>query len=852
VRPLTPRVVRRGVVSVVVVNYRNADDTLDCLTGFASLDWPSTDLEVIVVDNGSGDGSVERIGERFPRVRVVALPDNRGFAGGCNRGVDAATGEYVAFLNNDARPDPGWVHAAAGELRSDITVACVASKVLDWDGGRIDFVDAGMAFYGHGFKLRAGELDEPGHDFETDVLFASGAAMVVRAETFRQVGGFDERYFLFFEAVDLGWRLWLLGYRVRYVPASVVYHRHHRTMERFGDWHHQYLLERNALFTIFKNYDDESLRVALPAALMLAVRRGVTIGGDDPHALDLEARGFRVTSGAVGAPLDAETERAAGDDSRLIEVDKHTAAAAYAVDALVEAMPGLAESRRALQAARQRADHEVFRLFRMPLFANIGDPRFVEGFRATVEALGVEGMFGSRRRVLVATGDVLQPKMAGPAIRAWHIARALAREHEVQLVTTNRCALTHPDFAVVRVDDRGLSRLVEWADVIIFQGNLMSQHEALRRSRKILVVDVYDPFHLEVLEQARDLEPRERLLAARRSTEVLNEQLMRGDFFLCASEKQRDFWLGQLAAVGRVNPLTYDLDESMESLIAVVPFGLTDEAPRRARPVLRGVVPGIGPDDKVVLWGGGVYNWFDPLTLLRAVDKLRRRLPEVRLYFLGLTHPNPDVGEMRMATDTLALAAELGLTGTHVFFNEGWVDYDDRQSYLLEADVGVSCHLDHVETAFSFRTRILDYLWASLPIVATGGDALAGVIEAEGLGLTVGPGDADALEEALFRLLDDGDLNARCRSALARVAPRYRWSRVLEPLLEFCRAPRRAPDLLDPETAVIIRDPLPSRWWRAQRWRRDLRTGLAYLRGGEVRLLAAKARRRLSELRRRS
>ncbi len=830
---LPSRTETAGVVSVVIVNYQGADDTLAALAGLADLDWPRDQLEVIVVDNASGDGSVERIPQEFPAARLVALDENVGFAGGCNHGVDAARGEYVAFLNNDARPHRDWLRAAVDVLRRDGSITCVASKVLDWDGETVDFVDAGMAFYGHGFKLHAGEPDGPGYDVETDVLFASGAAMVVRAGAFRRVGGFDDRYFLFFEDVDLGWRLWVLGHRVRYVPDSLVYHRHHRTMDRYGDWHHQYLLERNALFTIFKNYSAETLRAALPGALMTAIRRGVVLGRDDSTVLDLR-------------------RHPAPDDDPRVDVDKHTAAAAYAIDALVAEMPGLLASRREIQAVRQRGDHELFRLFRLPLFANIGDPSFVEGFDATVEALELEEVFGGRRKVLVATGDVLRPKMAGPAIRAWHIAETLSREHDVQLVTLTQCGLSHPDFVVRNVDDRELTRLVEWCDVVVFQGNLMRWHAALRTTNKVVVVDVYDPFHLEVLEQARGLEPRERLHAARTSNEVINEQLLRGDFFLCASEKQRDFWLGQLAGVGRVNPLTYDAGESLGSLIAVVPFGVSDDPPRATKPVLRGVVPGIGTDDKVVLWGGGVYNWFDPLTLLRAVDKLRRRLPEVRLYFLGLRHPNPDVGEMRMAVDTLALADELGLTGTHVFFNEDWVEYEERQNYLLEADVGVSTHLDHVETAFSFRTRVLDYVWASLPIVATGGDALAAVIDSEGIGLTVPPGDVDALEDALFRLLDDEELSAACREALGRLAPSYRWSRVLQPLLEFCRTPVRAPDLIDPETAVTIRDPLPRAEWRRRKWRRDLEQTLAYLRDGELRLLVAKVRRRLGALRRRS
>jgi glycosyltransferase involved in cell wall biosynthesis len=276
----------------------------------------------------------------------------------------------------------------------------------------------------------------------------------------------------------------------------------------------------------------------------------------------------------------------------------------------------------------------------------------------------------------------------------------------------------------------------------------------------------------------------------------LNTQLRRGDFFLCASAKQRDFWLGQLAGVGRINPLTYDEDESLSSLISIVPFGVPDHPPEHSRAVLKGVVDGIGPDDKLVLWGGGVYNWFDPLTLVRAIDELQKSRPSVRLFFLGMRHPNPDVPEMQVARETRRLSDELGLTGRVVFFNDGWVPYDDRQNYLLEADVGVSTHFDHIETAFSFRTRILDYLWAGLPVVATRGDALAELIDAGGLGRTVEPRDVDALTGALEEMLFDDVAAADARAAVIELAPTLSWSRVLEPLLDFCREPVRAPDLV--------------------------------------------------------
>jgi GT2 family glycosyltransferase/glycosyltransferase involved in cell wall biosynthesis len=816
-----------GVVSVVIVNDHGPDDTCAALAALHALHWPRQQLELLVVDNASDDGSVERIAQEHPGARVVPLEEKRGFAGASNAGAQAATGQYLAFLHNDARPTSEWLSTAVAVLDRDGSVACVASKLIDRDAEVVDFVDAGLSFYGFGFRPHAGEPDSPTYDHEADVLFASGAAMVVRASTFREVGGFDERYSLLFEDVDLGWRYWLRGYRVRYVPASLASHDHCRHLEALGAAQEQYLRERNALFTIFKNYDDENLSRALPAAVMLAVRRGAVLGGNDT---------------GVFAPQRGSRTRVPNGDDHLT-VHRRTVLPAFAVDAFVEALPALTGDRRALQAARRRPDHEITRLFRQPLHSEIRDPKFAASFSATVDALGVGEIFSQRHRIVVATGDVLEPKMAGPAIRAWHIARTLAREHDVQLVSTQECSISHPDFPVRVVDKREFDDLEAWCDIVIFQGDIMREHPVLRDSDKVIVADIYDPFHLEVLEQARGLEPGLRLFAVEATTDVLNEQLRRGDFFLSASEKQRGFWLGQLAAVGRINPATYDRGENLEGLLAVAPFGVSDEPPRHTKPVLRGVVPGINEGDKVVLWGGGIYNWFDPLTLLRAVDKLRRRLPEIRLYFLGLKHPNPQVGEMKMAGDAVDLAHELGLVGTHVFFNQGWVDYDDRQNYLLEADIGVSTHLDHVETEFSFRTRLLDYLWASLPIVATAGDSLAALIESNDIGITVPAGDVDALEAALFRLLDDEEFNRSCRAAIERVVPAYRWSSVLEPLLDFCRSPRRAPDLVDPETAGMMANLYGGKWDRFG-WRADLRKTLRFIRRREWRALAAKLQKR--------
>jgi glycosyltransferase involved in cell wall biosynthesis len=302
--------------------------------------------------------------------------------------------------------------------------------------------------------------------------------------------------------------------------------------------------------------------------------------------------------------------------------------------------------------------------------------------------------------------------------------------------------------------------------------------------------------HLEQLEQGRELPFDQWSRRVAEATEVLNDQLERGDFFLCASERQRMFWLGQLAALGRLNPATYRDDPDFDGLISVVPFGLSATPPEHSRAVLKGVLPGVGQHDKLVIWSGGLYNWFDPLTLIRAVSQLASTHPDLRLFFQGTKHPHPGVPEMEIVARSRALAEELGVLDRVVFFNESWVDYDDRQNYLLEADAGASTHFTHIETTFSFRTRILDYLWAGLPMVVTGGDVFAELIRDEELGVVVAPGDVDALARALEVVVYDTARASVIRENIDRVRLDFVWEKSLAPLMAFIADPHHAGDFL--------------------------------------------------------
>lgn len=404
-------------------------------------------------------------------------------------------------------------------------------------------------------------------------------------------------------------------------------------------------------------------------------------------------------------------------------------------------------------------------------------------------------------RILVATADVIGPRMASTGIRAWHIAGLLAAEHEVRLATTQQQGELRAGsgFEVVQTDDdRRLREQERWAEAIVLQEPVAARFPWLLRSDRILVGDLYVPGVLEVVAQGDGGSAELRAYRAATTTRSTARLLARGDFFLAAHERQRDFWLGQLAAAGRVNPLNSARSADLSALIDVAPFGIPAADPVHDRAAVRGVVPGIGPDDELLLWGGSLFDWFDPDTLVRAVGLLAPRRPRLRLLLLGASHVNPRALPMSRLAALHALVEQLGLDGSHVFFHDGWVDYDDRRNYLLEADLGVSTHRAGLETRFSFRTRMLDYLWAGLPIVCTEGDYFAELVAREGLGRAVPAGDAAALADALDALLSDAAATRAARERIATVRERFRWERALSPLAGFCREPRPAADRLSP------------------------------------------------------
>jgi glycosyltransferase involved in cell wall biosynthesis len=395
--------------------------------------------------------------------------------------------------------------------------------------------------------------------------------------------------------------------------------------------------------------------------------------------------------------------------------------------------------------------------------------------------------------VLIISHDVIGSRMAGPGIRYWELAQVLAQHFPVILAAPGTVDLPGADselYSYSMEDPQSLNAALDRAAVVVLCGDVLERFPALQDSRVPVVVDGYDPHTLETLALFAGSPEQGALHLARER--ILQLQCRAGDFFLCASERQRDWWLGLLEAAGRINVHTYGQDPSLRRLVDTVPFGLPSSTLDHWEQVLKGVWPGIEPYDRVILWGGGLWQWLDPMTAIRAMARVREQRPDVKMVFPGTRHPNREaIPEMPVVRQAKELAEQLGLANRCVFFGD-WVPYGEWPDYLYESDVAISLHLDTVETRLAFRSRVLDYIWAGLPMVVTRGDATSELVEAYGLGEIVEYEDVEMVSRALLKLLDVGLL--RLVGAFDRARRALTWERVAAPLVAFCQNPQRAAD----------------------------------------------------------
>jgi GT2 family glycosyltransferase len=406
---------RKVAVAILTWNGRHHLET--CLEALAAQHDPGVDWEVLVLDNGSTDGTAAWMRERHRgdlgdrRVRLIESPVNLGFCGG-NNALVAATGEdvdAVALLNNDTRPEPGWLGALVAALGSaPPDVAAVSGKIVDWAGERLDFGRGLMTFDGHAFQLdyrrplKTARVPVAG----AELAFACGGNMLVRRASFLAAGGFDDDYFAYLEDVDLGWRLWSGGERVVFAPEAAVHHRSGATSDLLGLYNRGFLFERNAYLTAYKNYEPGLWERILPAVMLTLTSRtqallesnpGAEILRIDPYAghiantkekaaaappnrvvnlppattwegFKIRWRGYgpreflrRGLGKLGGGPAAVPQPAAAAEPPRL--TDERTVAQFRATHWLLSHLDSVATRRAEIQKRRRRPDREIFERF---------------------------------------------------------------------------------------------------------------------------------------------------------------------------------------------------------------------------------------------------------------------------------------------------------------------------------------------------------------------------------------------------------------------------------------------------------------------------------------------------------
>jgi len=352
-------------VSVVTINWNGKQHLSHLLPSLV----PLGPKEIIVVDNGSEDDSVTFLRDHFPQVKIIQNQINLGFAEPNNLAARSARGNILALVNNDMRVHSEWLKNA---LQRMDRYRVVGSRILDWEGKKVDYNGSSLQYLGYALQKDLGELAHR-VSHRDEILFPCGGAMLIDRELFLRLGGFDQDYFAIFEDVDLGWRVWLSGDKIAYAPDSIVYHRGHSTLASQGNSKVRYLMHRNALLTIIKNYEEDSFRRILPLALIMAIKRAVRCSG-------VRKESFHFWS-------EQQENRPASD--QLQDALIHL----VAVEDVLDSLPETLSKRKRIQALRKRSDAEILNLFEDPLRAIVDDPEYIEQEIRYLKLLRLDELF---------------------------------------------------------------------------------------------------------------------------------------------------------------------------------------------------------------------------------------------------------------------------------------------------------------------------------------------------------------------------------------------------------------------------------------------------------------------------
>jgi glycosyltransferase involved in cell wall biosynthesis len=405
----------------------------------------------------------------------------------------------------------------------------------------------------------------------------------------------------------------------------------------------------------------------------------------------------------------------------------------------------------------------------------------------------------SEKKVLVLCHDTLGDKIAGPGIRYLNLAKQIEKVASVTLgmFYNSKEVPSLPGVQPVKTVGDGYKNLFDKHGVLFAQWMSNDMLQYAYDTGKTIIFDLYAPVPIEYLaslEFATDKVSAEKDIIFESILENYKQYLSLGDYFVCSNERQRDFWLGYMTSLNIIRPTNFK-EFIKTDRIGLCPMGISSVPPSSKKLELRKRAS-LGKDDFVLLWTGGIWDWFDAQVVIRAVKKLNN--PRVKLVFMGTQHPNTKVYKKEMPESLAArqLAKDLKVADKSVIFLDGWVDYDDRASYLLDADAAIYADKESTETRFSHRTRVLDHIWAGLPTICSEGDYLSEELGKRNMAITVPERSSDEFAKAIDKAVESPDLLSAMRVNIAKQAKDFTWDELTKELLEFIKnaepKPKRA------------------------------------------------------------
>ena len=249
----------KKLASIILLSYNSSNDLKECIPSLTNQTY--TNYEIIVVDNASTDNTPKFIRTEYPKIKLVETGLNLGYPAGNNIGVDNAKGDYIIILNPDTVADPNWLSQLIKPLEENPDIAFTTSKILLYDDHEKINTCANSVHY-TGLDFCRG-LYEPSTSFSKneEVGAISGCSFAIRKEVFKELRGFDPDFFLYLEDVDLSWRARLAGYRIMFVPASIVYHKFRLSIAPWKEFY----LERNRYLMLLKNCSFKMMILMSPA-----------------------------------------------------------------------------------------------------------------------------------------------------------------------------------------------------------------------------------------------------------------------------------------------------------------------------------------------------------------------------------------------------------------------------------------------------------------------------------------------------------------------------------------------------------------------------------------------------------